>query len=212
MDFKKIGNELVTILLVTIVLAISLNYPKTEFLGIINIFVIIFAIILINTFAKKFFASNLETDVNLNLWTWYQFGFGKKQHFQKPLPMIWLPIVTSILTKGLLIWMPLINFDVSPKPERITRRHGLYRYTEVTEWHIALIAAFGIITNIVLGVIGYFAGFELFAKLSIFYAVWNLIPVSNLDGSKIFFGSRNLWFAMLVMVLAALFWGLAVIV
>jgi hypothetical protein len=212
MDFKKVGKELGIIFLVAIILATSLNYPKTEFLGIVNIFLVIFAIICINILAKKFFASNLETDVNLDLWAWYQFGLGTKQHFKKPLPMIWLPILTTIITKGLLVWLPLITFDVSPRPERITRRHGLYRYTEVTEWHIALIAAFGIITNIVLAIIGYFAGFELFAKLSLFYAVWNLVPVSNLDGSKIFFGSRNLWFTMLVIVLAALFWGLAVIV
>lgn len=211
MDFKKLINELLLIVLVTIILAVSFNYPSKEFSVLANIFCIVFIIILVNTFAKKFFASNLETDVNISLWTWYQYGMGQKQHFKRPLPMIWLPIITSLFTRGVLIWTPLINFDVSPRPERITRRHGLYRYTEVTEWHIALIAAFGIIANIVIGVVGYFAGYELFAKLSVLYSVWNLLPISNLDGSKIFFGSRNLWFAMIVLVLAVFFWSLTIV-
>ncbi|VVB80732.1 Uncharacterised protein [uncultured archaeon] len=211
MDLKKIGNELLLIVLAAIVLAISFNYPRTSFVTILSLFGIFAGIILVNTLAKKFFASNLETEVNQNLWAWFQFGFGKKDHFKKPLPMIWMPILTTLLTKGIFVWMPLISFDVSPKPERITRRHGLYRYTEVTEWHIALIAAFGIIANIAVGIVGYFAGFETFAKLSVLYAVWSLVPVSNLDGSKIFFGSRNLWFAMLVIVLAVFFWSLTIV-
>ncbi len=211
MDFKRAGNEILIILLVAIVLAVSLNYPSQ---GLNNFFVIggiFFLILLVNTVAKKFFAYNLETDVNLKLWTWYKFGLRKGQHFNKPVPMVWLPILTSLITKGIFVWLPLIEFDVAPRPERITRRHGLYRYTEVTEWHIALIAAFGILATIVIGILGYFAGFESFAKYSIIFAVWSLLPISRLDGSRIFFGSRNLWFTMVVIVLAIFFWALTIV-
>ncbi len=210
MDWKKIGSEFGLILLVAIVIGISFNYPSK---GLNNFFIIgtiFFFILLINIVAKKFFAYNLETDTNHKIWTIYRFGLRKGMHFKKPVPMIWLPILTSLITRGVLIWLPLIEFDVSPRPERIMRRHGLYRYTEVTEWHIALIAAFGIIVNIIAGILGYFAGFESFAKYSILFAVWSLLPAGRLDGSKIFFGSRNLWFTMLVITLAIFSWSLTI--
>ena len=70
----------------------------------------------------------------------------------------------------------------------------------MTDWHIALIAVAGIIINLIAAIIGYVAGFETFAKLNIWFAAWALIPLSSLDGSKIFFGSRPLWFTMLVIV------------
>jgi hypothetical protein len=211
MDFNKFWKECALVLLAAIILGVSFNYPLQGFSNLMSLFGIFIAIISINVLAKKFFASNLETDVNLDLWNWYQFGLGRKQHFKNPIPMIWLPIVSSLMTRGVFVWASLLSFNVSPRSERITRRHGLYRYTEVTEWHIALIAIFGILANIVLGVIGYFAGFETFAKFSILYSVWNLVPVSNLDGTKIFFGSRNLWFTMIVLVLAVFFWSLTIV-
>jgi hypothetical protein len=67
------------------------------------------------------------------------------------------------------------------------------------------IATWGIITNLVLAIIGYSFGYELFAKLSIYYATWSIIPFSSLDGTKIFFSSRVLWtilFAIILMFLA----------
>lgn len=211
MDVKKSFSELGLILIVAIVLGIAFAFPSKGYLAFLTTAASFLIIILINTFAKIFFAHNLETNVNTKIWSWYRTGFKKGAHFAKPLPMIWLPILTSLLTKGLFVWLPVLEFDVSPKPERITRRHGLYRYTEVTEWHIALIAVFGIIANIVVGVVGYFAGFESFAKLSILYAAWSLLPISSLDGTKIFFGSRNLWYTITIITLAIFFWSLAII-
>jgi len=211
MDFKKPFNEFLLILLVTIVLGVSFTYPSKGLSGFLSFFVIFFSIIVINTLAKQFFAYNLETNVNLKLWTIYRFGLLKRMHFKNPLPMIWLPIITSLFSRGVFVWLPLLEFDVSPRPERITKRHGLYRYTEVTEWHMALIAVFGLIVNIILGILGYFAGFESFARYSVMYALWSLLPISSLDGSKIFFGSRNLWFTMLVIVLAVFLWSLSII-
>jgi len=55
---------------------------------------------------------------------------------------------------------------------------------EITEFQIGLIAAAGITLNLIFGVIGYLAGWPLFTKLSIWYAFFNILPLSNLDGKN----------------------------
>ena len=74
----------------------------------------------------------------------------------------------------------------------------------MTEEHIGLIAASGIFANLFLGIIGYLIGFPLFAKLSIWFAFFNMIPISNLDGNKIFFGNLVLWSFLAIITLIGL--------
>jgi hypothetical protein len=151
-----------------------------------------------------------EIDVKTTFWKWYRFGFRKDSHFKKPVPMVWLPILFSLFTRGYVWWLAILEFEVVAKTERVSRRHGLYRFSEVTEWHMGLIAMWGIITNIILAIIGYAAGFELFAKLAIYYSVWSILPISSLDGTKILFASRALWLTMAIISVMFLGWGLLI--
>ena len=210
MEMKNVVRELTVLVIAAIILAISISYLKTNIFW--SVLSSIFIILSINILAKKFFAYNLEVNTVTGFWSMYSFGFEKRKHFARPLPMLWLPVLLSVLTRGLFWWLPILSFDVSPRMERVARRHGLYRFTEVTEWHVALIAAFGIFVNLVAAIIAYFIGFEFFAKLSFYYAFWSIIPFSDLDGAKIFFGSRNLWFASFVILVAMLIWGFAIVV
>jgi len=211
MELKRVTKEVSVVLIATLILALSLTYPQRAISVFLSAFGIILAIILINIIAKKAFAYYLETNVNLNLWSLYHYGFTKKSHFENPFPLSWMPILTSLLTYGNFVWMPIIEFDVEPRPERVSRRHGLYRYTEVTDWHIALIVTAGIFANVICGIFGYLTGFELFAKWSLFYAAWSLLPLGGLDGTKVFFGSKNLWYALIVILAAVLLWGLTIL-
>jgi len=63
----------------------------------------------------------------------------------------------------------------------------------MTEMHIGIIAAVGVITSLFFAVIGYLLGFTEFARLSIFFAFFSMLPFSELDGNKIYFGSFVLW-------------------
>lgn len=116
----------------------------------------------------------------------------------------------SLITKGFVQWLAILESDVTPKTERVAKRHGLYRFTQITEWHIAWIATWGIIVNFILAIIGYIAGFELFAKLSIYFIAWSIIPLSGLDGAKIFFSSRGLWITLFTIIIIVLGWGLII--
>jgi hypothetical protein len=161
----------------------------------------------VNVIAKKVIAYTLESDVKTKFWEIYNYGFRRGEHFRKPLPMLWLPFLFSFVTKGIFSWMPILECDITPRVERVSKRHGLYRFSEMTEWHVALISVAGITANLILAVILYILmatinpGFEQFARLNIFYATWCLLPLSSLDGTKIFMGSKILWFTTLIICL-----------
>ena len=199
-EINPLLKEILIILLSTIILTLAINYrhPNSSFLeGLIIFFVILF----VNYGVKKIVARHYEITINVKPWEIYQFGFKEKNHFKKPLTMIWWPLFVSLLTMGVFWWFPILEFDVKAKPERATRRHGLYRFAEVTDNHIAHIVFWSIIGNLVFAFLGYLLGFETFAKISVFYAIWSLVPISRLDGSKLFFGQKWLWFLTLVITL-----------
>ena len=89
--------------------------------------------------------------------------------------------------------MASLVFDVSPKVYRAAKRHGLYSFSEMTEYHLGIIAASGIIINLAAAIIGYLLGFSDFARISIYFTFFNMIPLSDLDGNKIFFGNTVIW-------------------
>ena len=195
-------------LLAAIVLALAVSFKNTAILY--PAFLSFLIIITVNILAKKIVSYNFETDIKTKFWTVYQYGLGKSNHFNKPIPMIWLPLLLTLFSRGFFFWLGILEFDVKAKAERATRRHGLYRFTEVTEWHIALIATWGIIANLILAIIAYIANFELFAKLSIYFIAWSIIPLGRLDGSKIFYASRRLWITIFTITAIVLGWGLII--
>lgn len=211
MELEGIKKDSLIVILAALILGLALSYIEKNWKITLIAFLTILIIILVNVLAKKFIAYNLETNVNLSFWSTYWYGFTAKSHYNKPISMAWLPLLFSLVTKGIFIWMPIVSFDVTAKPERIARSHGLYRYTAVTDWHIAIIAVVGIVANIIAGIAGYILGFETFAKWSVFYAVWSIIPAGDLDGTKIFFGSRKFWFLMVIILLITLLWGLSIV-
>lgn len=207
MNWKKFSTQALIIIISTIVLAITVTMGNLSLSTAAGISFLI--IILSNFIIKYIVAYILESKISINFWNWYQWGFRKDSHFKKPVPMIWLPIVLAFITRGMFWWLGVLSFDVEPRTERVAKRHGLYRFTQMTEWHIAWIAAFGIIINLTLAIVGYILGFEFFAKLNIYFAVWSLIPLSDLDGNKILMASRIMWFVLAVIV--AIFFGFALL-
>tara|TARA_Y100000034_G_C6711807_1_gene314471 strand:+ start:97 stop:726 length:630 start_codon:yes stop_codon:yes gene_type:complete len=205
MGLKEIRIESLIVLISSLVLALTISFKNNS---VLNYAFISFLIILsVNILTKKIVGNLLETNVKTKFWSIYQWGFRKDSHFKTKLPMVWLPLIITLFTKGIFWWLAVLEFDVEAKTERVSRKHGLYRFTQVTEWHIAWIAIWGIIANLSLAIIGYLAGFELFAKLNIYFAMWSIIPLSNLDGSKIFFASRGLWMTLFTILLVFFGWS-----
>lgn len=186
-------KESIIIILITIIIAVSLSFLKT-FDYFLYMLIPVLLVILINVFAKKFIAYYLDSEVEIDVWKVKRYGFRPESHFKKAFPTgAVFPLIFSLLTLGNVVWMASLVFDVKPKVYRAAKRHGLYKFSEMTEDHIGLIASAGIVANIVFAALGYLFGFESFAMLNISFAFFNILPFSDLDGNKIFFGNIVIW-------------------
>ena len=169
-------------------------------------------IIGINVLAKKIAGFYLDAHTEINLWEVERYGFKPGDHFKKPVPAgVIMPIIFSLLSFGYLTWMAVTTFEVKPRTYRAAKRFGLYSFSEMSEFHLALIASAGILANILFAIIGYFLNVPQFSKLSIYYALFNMLPLSDLDGNKIFFGSIIIWAFLASIVAIGLFFTLFVI-
>lgn len=217
-------KEIITILIVTLILAFAINLIKTIESFFYTILAV-FLIIMINISAKKIASFYFESEIEIKLWEIKRIGllflfwkFKKGSHpshkFKRPFPIgAFLPIISKIFLFPInsLVWMASLVFDVKPKIYRTAKRHGLYSFSEMTESHMGIIASAGIIINIIFAIIAYFIGFQEFTRLSIFYVFFNMIPLSELDGNKIFFGNIVLWSFLASIVLIGLFFTLFIV-
>ncbi len=199
------AKELTIIIAVSIVIAFALVLKSFSLNNYLISLLLIFLVIIVNIFAKKIASFFLDSEIEVKLWEMKRWGFKSHHHFKKPVPTgVIFPVVITVITAGFLYWMASLVFEVKAKVYRAARRWGLYSFSEMTEWHIGLIAAWGIIANLLFAVLGYITGFSEFAKLNIYYAFFNIIPFSDLDGNKLFFGSIILWVFLTTLVLIAL--------
>tara|TARA_Y100000310_G_scaffold312996_1_gene360856 strand:+ start:343 stop:969 length:627 start_codon:yes stop_codon:yes gene_type:complete len=186
-------KEAAVTVIVTIILAFLFTFPNTQE-TFLKFLLIIFLVLGINVLAKKVSSYYLDSEIDINFWEIKRYGFRPHSHFRRPFPAwVFMPLITAVITFGNFIWMAAMTFEVKPKVYRAAKRFGLYSFSEMTEYHIGLIAAFGVLANLFFAVVGYLMGYGDFTRLNIFYAFFNMIPLSDLDGNKIFFGSLVLW-------------------
>ncbi len=199
-------KEIIAIITASIILAFSITLLSS-----FNYFLIallsVFIIIIINTFVKKLAAYYLESDIEVKLWEFKRWGYKPKQYFKKPFPAgVFFPIISKIIFFPFngFVWMASLVFDVKAKVYKAAKRHGFYSFSEVGENHLAYIAGLGVFANLLFAVLAYVIGFSEFAKFSIWFAFFNMIPISNLDGNKIFFGSKVFWSFLAAITLIAI--------
>ncbi len=199
-----------------IVLAIIILSVSAGFFEIIRGTSLIFAIVLgmalvvfFNVVTKKFIAYNLDSEIEMRFWE-----VGKYSSNKKPFLIgAFLPLISKIVLFPFnsFVWMASLVFDVKAKTYRAAKRFGLYTFSDVTEYHIGLIAASGVIINLILSVVSYFLGFELFARLNMYYAFFSILPISDLDGNKIFFGSKIMWSFLASLVLVGMLFAIFIV-
>jgi Zn-dependent protease len=201
-------KEILIILITSVVIAFSVNLFISGYIAFLWTLLAVFCVIAINVLAKKISGFFLETETEIKFWEIEGYGLRKRRHFKKPFAIgAFLPLVSKIILFPIngLAWMGSLMFEVKPSSYRAARRHGLYTFSEMTEEHIGYIAAAGIFMNLIFAVIGYLLGFTEFSRLNIYYAFFNMIPISHLDGNKIFFGNIILWSFLACLVVAGLF-------
>ena len=186
---KEIGFIIVVTLMLGFIFSITRDINSFLYT-----FLAVLAVVALNVLAKKTSCYYLDSEIEIKLWEVKRYGFKPGRNFKNAFPAgIIMPFITAAISFGYFIWMSCLVFDVKPKVYRAAKRFGLYSFSEMTEYHIGLIAASGVVINLVFAIIGYLIGFNEFARLNIYFAFFNMIPLSDLDGNKIFFGSLVMW-------------------
>ncbi len=206
-------SEVTSIIAAVIILAVVFGFSFV-ISGDLNSFsqVILFSvlIIIVAVFTKKLVAYMLDSDVEHELWRVYRYSWKPGWHFDKPVPAgIILPLVFTLFSWGILKFSAILTYETRALKYRAAKRFGMYSFSEMTDWHNGIIGASGIIVLLLISVIAYFAplNIEYLAKMATFYAFWNMIPVSNLDGTQIFFGSRILYTILAVITIIFTFYA-----
>ncbi len=186
-------REIVSVVAVGIVLAFTISLLKSWTAFFIALGAILLVMVL-NITAKKLASYYFDSEINIKIWEIERGGYRSSWRFKRSFPAgVFFPILLTGITAGYATWLAPLVFDIKAKVYRAAKRHGVYSFSEMTEFHIGLIAAAGIAINLIVAIIGYFLGFPLFSKLNIYYALFNMIPWADLDGNKIFFGNLTLW-------------------
>lgn len=197
-------NEILAIGVITLILAFTISLLKSMEIFLYTLLTV-FLIIAINLIAKKVVSFHFGTEIEVKIWEIKRYGFKPSRYFKKPFPAgAFFPIIVTAFSFGYLIWMASLAFEVKANIYRKAKRHGLYVFSEITEGHIGKIAAAGVLANLVFSILGYLIGYPDFARLNIYFAFFNMLPLSNLDGNKIFFGSVVLWSFLASIVLIGL--------
>ena len=213
-------KEIALILAVTIILGFTTTLIETwESFKYATISILI--ILIANVSAKKIAGYYFDSEIEIKLWEIKRYGIvgalskGRRhpsKEFKRPFPAgVFVPIIVALFSFGYIKWMASLVFDVKAKVHRAAKRHGLWSFSEMTEYHIGLIAAAGIFINLTLAIIGYLINQPEFSKLNIYFAFFNMIPWSEFDGNKIFFGSRVLWYFLEVITLIGTFYAIFLI-
>lgn len=208
---KKV-NEIFHVLIAIIILAFAVSFTKLN-LENFGLAVLFFAIIfLVNIAAKKATAYYIQSSVETKIWSLQRYGFREKGYFRTPIPVgIIIPFILSILSLGSFSWLAATQSDITARKSRAIKKHDFYSFSEMTEWHIGLIPAAGIFACLILAFIAYFINQGELGRLAIFFACFNMIPLGDLDGTKIFFGSLIMWFVLAALSLIALGYALLLI-
>lgn len=186
-------NEVIAIALASLMMGYVLAFSKISWLSWLAYSGIAAVIVLVHHFGYKFSAGLLDCSAETKLWSMKQFWITTKSHFRKPFPVwLFIPLILAWLTLGAIKWIGVVTFEVVPLPSRVR-----YRWRELTEWHIALIATGAAFANILVAVLAKAIGLDSFAAYNMLFVFFSMLPI-GLDGTKIFFGSRILWVFMIV--------------
>jgi Zn-dependent protease len=207
-------KEILAIVIIVAILSVSITL-----MGSLESFLYtslsIFLILTINIISKKIIASSLESEIEIRIWEINRYGFKKQKRFGTPfLAGAILPLISAIIFQGTLAWMASLVFDVRTKISRASKKHGLYSFSEMTEWHIGLIALGGIAANLFFALLGYLVGMPQkmnFTFLTLWFVFFNMLPISDLDGNKIFFGNYILWSVIAITILMAALLSIVII-
>ena len=202
MDISFDSKEIAWIIVALIIFEFLVIYPLTTYNPLILLTPVL--ILAANLIAKKIAAPFSNIKIRYKIWEFQRYGFQERAHFKKPFPIgLVFPFVIAFLSLGLIKIPLLLQFDYKNLlSKRLLKHSGTERRTEINESDLAAVASWGFYSILALAILGSIPAiniiFPQLALYSIVYGLWNLIPFGNLDGSRLFFGSKVGWFILAI--------------
>ncbi|MFH1425125.1 MAG: hypothetical protein ABIG28_00130 [archaeon] len=201
MESKELAHVAVAVLMMFVVSGLGFVLAGDSFM-LMQVFVFSFVVVVVPVVVKKVMAYSLDARVEHEIWHFYRFGWWTESHFKSPVPFgLITPLFFSAFSLGIVKVMTFLTYETRALKHRAAKRFGHYSYTSMTDWHNGLIGATGVVSLLVVSVLAYFGDFGLLGKMAAYYAFWNIIPFSKLDGTQIFFGNRIVWSVLAVICL-----------
>ncbi len=162
-------------------------------------------IILTSIFIKKLASKYFYLKIEHRPWGWQRYGWYERSHLKKPVPLgLILPLFLSVFSIGIIRMFAFFEFTAEKSEKKVLRKRGLHRREEINESDMAFVAAWGFLWLIVLAIIGSIFKQPELTKYSVYYGLWNLLPIGWLDGSRLFYGSFFNWFLITIIYLVSL--------
>lgn len=197
---KEIRHFILTILIVTFVFAFDdkratfeLSYWLSNFF---RVMLAVAVIVLVHYMGHKFAARHYNVIAEHRVWGIGRYSFVTKAYFKKiksfPLGAV-LAIIISFLSNGKFFFTAVESINLRVEEHKRLGR----RWLKLTELETARIALAGPFANILFAfLIQLFNSSGMFDQLVLMncvYAIYHMIPISQLDGTKVFFGSIILY-------------------
>ena len=191
---KEVYWIIIAIIILGFVIEFSEKYTLTA-TGFIYAAIIILTSVLIKNLAADYFHVIIEHKI----WSFKQWWFTKRAHFKNPVPIgLIIPFFITFVSIGAIKVMTILQFDGKPSSKKLLKKRGTVRKSEVNESDFAFISAWASWALIFLAIIASLIKQPELAKYAICYGFWNLLPISQLDGSKLFFGSFVNWLLLII--------------
>jgi len=200
-ELSEIWTIIKIILLLTLIFGFNDNREEfvfsSWFTNLIITCILVSLIFLIHVFGLKLAAKYYGTELKMKIWNSQKFKAVKT--FSKKLLLIYttpiLNILVMLFSNGRIYLSSVFSFDV--KKETLGRK---FQY--LTYFNIANIVFFGLLFNLILMWIFKLINFDLGLKISFWFILFNLLPVSELPGAKILAGSVTFYIFNVIFFLA----------
>jgi hypothetical protein len=190
--------------------------PSGDFFAGIIAFVSFIVIFFLHAYAKKRMGRKRAIRIEHEVWSISQYGLPTAARFKKPVPLgVLFPLIVTFLSGGFIKPLLFFQFKVENIPSiRLLKAHGdrrALRKELIHEADFAFATSAGFFALLGLSVLIFLlfvltelTVLKVIALYPLYYSLWNMIPLGNLDGSKLFFGSVLSWSVILFLQLMLL--------
>ena len=205
MEKKEIIALILSVVIMTLIIFFG---SKTQTLpALIRYLLLAIGIIGFVILAKKIVAYNLDVRIINKTWEFQRYGIAEHSKFNQAIPVgLIVPLLLSLFSAGIIKFLAFLQFDSYALPTKAVKKYGIVRLSGILEWDDALIVFYSLMPLLALAIIAKFFSpifFIEFAKYSWIYVFCNLLPISQLDGTKLFFGSRPLFILTWIITIVA---------